>query len=422
MSIKILVISDDGVSSGYGRISAEVNKRLVKRGYQVMALSLAYDGILPASYDSEPLPYHVGSLQGKPNWPDVVLAVMNVYVPDVVAVIQDAPYSQTVRNAPVDWSKFGFVMTAPVDGKPIYPAWVETAKQADALLTISEFGVQAWKEAGVQAGLCRPGINPDKFYVLPADKRAEIRAKLGVAPDAFVLGVMAMNQGRKSISQMCKAFFDFVQDKPDARLLLDMDEVSPAGFDIPSLCREFNWDVSKLIFRSQCVRAGVFELRERYNILDAHAVLAFREGFGLPIVEAMACGVVSIAQDWCAGTEVLKDGRGILIPSIDYFMPSTWGGALDMLPDYHVMTEKLQWLFDNPAERAAMAKRGMEWARAQSWDTATDAAVVAIEKALAKKKIAQLVTVPQTVTPVIQPPPTSPDGVAKSVELLETVV
>lgn len=421
---KILCVSDTGVSSGYGRIAAELCNNLVARGHHVMAASLSYDGLLPATYDGNPLPYHVASLQGKPNWPDLVVAIAGAYQPDVVLVAQDAPYSGIVRSAPLDWSRVAFVMLSPVDGSPIHPAWVETAKQSDAVLTISEFGVTAWAEAGIQAGLTRPGINPNKFYKIPAEGRARIRQAMGIADDAFVLGMMCMNQGRKDITGTMKAFFDFAKDKPTARLLLDMDEVSPAGWDLPSLCKQFGWDVNKIIFRSDCVRKGVVELRDRYNILDAHSVLAFREGFGLPVIEAMACGVVSMAQDWCAGTEVLKDGRGILIPSIDYFMPSTWGGALDKLPNLDVMTQKLQWLYDNPEERAAMAKRGMEWARAETWSKAVDVAAVAIEKAVARK----LPIVPvgnfqnTTQSSIIKPvelPTVSPDGMVQQVALLE---
>ena len=422
VTTKVLIIGDDGVSSGYGRISGEIGRGLTKRGYQVMSASLAYDGLLPAVYDGEPLPYHVASLQGKQNWWDYVTAIVNAYQPHVIWTVQDAPYSGIVRNAPLDWSRFAFIMTAAVDGSPIYPAWVETAKQADAVLTISEFGVSAWAEAGVEVGLTRPGINPSKFWKIPAEGRAKIRAALGIAEDAFVLGMMCQNQGRKDITGTLKAFFDFAKGKSTARLLLDMDEVSPAGWDIPSLCKQFNWDINKIIFRSECMKKGITELRDRYNILDAHSVLAFREGFGLPILEAMACGTVSMALDWCAGTEVLKDGRGVLIPPIDYFLPSTWGGALDKLPDLKVMTEKLHWLADNPEERLAMAKRGMDYARTCTWDKAVDNAAQAIEGVLEKHKKSPagypaqsqdaIMQIPQTPTP-------SPDGIVKPVELLE---
>lgn len=420
--IKILVISDDGVSSGYGRISAELNRNLVKRGYKIMAASLQYDGLLPASYDGEILPYHVASLQGKPNWPDCVASLVNAYQPDMVMVIQDAPFSQTVRNMPLDWSKYAFVMLSPVDGAPIYPAWVETAKTADGLLTISEFGVNAWKEAGVQAGLVRPGINPNKFFKVPAGGKENIRKALGIKEDAFVLGTMCMNQGRKSISLMVKAFFDFAKDKPDARYLLDMDEMSLAGWDIPALCSQYGWDKSKLIFRSDAIKAGVTELRDRYNALDAHMVLAHREGFGLPLAEAQACGVVSIALDYCSGTEVCGNGNGVLIKPLDLHVPGTWGGAEDWYPDMNDLAQKLQWLYDNPLEREAIAQRGMKEARQHTWDRAVDNAVAVIEKAIEKRKKSVAAPLPEPshdIIKSIEPLPQSPDGVTQQVALVE---
>lgn len=419
---KILVVSDDGVSSGYGRISAELNRNLMKRGYHVMAASLQYDGLLPAMYDGEPIAYHVASLAGKTaNWYDCVTAIANAYQPDLVMVIQDAPYSGIVRNAPLDWSKTAFVMLSPVDGSPIYPAWVETAKTADGLLTISEFGVKAWAQAGVQAGLVRPGINPNKFYKIPDHGKSAIRKALGIAEDAFVLGSMCMNQGRKSISLMIKAFFDFAKDKPTARYLLDMDEVSPAGWDIPALCTQYGWDKSKLIFRSDCIRAGVTELRDRYNILNAHMVLAHREGFGLPLAEAQACGVVSVALDYCSGTEVCGNGNGILIKPLDLHVPGTWGGAEDWFPDMGDLAAKLQWLYDNPLEREAIALRGMKDARQHTWDRAVDNTVDVIEKALKRKQSIAGFTKPldSAIIKSVEPLPQSPDGMVKEVELME---
>lgn len=418
---KILVVSDDGVSSGYGRISAELNRNLIKRGYHIMAASLQYDGLLPAVYDGEPIPYHVASLQGKPNWPDCVVGMVSAYQPDLLMVIQDAPFSQTVRNAPLDWSKLAFVMLSPVDGSPIYPAWVETAKQADGLLTISEFGVKAWAKAGVQAGLVRPGINPNKFYKIPDEGKAKIRQALGIAEDAFVLGSMCMNQGRKAISLMIKAFFDFAKDKPSARYVLDMDEMSLAGWDIPALCSQYGWDKSKLIFRSDCIRAGVTELRDRYNVLSAHMVLAHREGFGLPLAEAQACGVVSIALDYCSGTEVCGSGNGVLIKPLDLHIPGTWGGAEDWYPDMADLATKLQWLYDNALEREAMAMRGMREARAHTWDKAVDNTVEIIEKALKRKQNNSVtpVTPNNAIINIIEPLPQSPDGVVQNVALVE---
>lgn len=419
---KILCVSDDGVSSGFGRIAMHGNTGLIKRGYHIMAASLQYDGLLPANYEGSALPYHVASLAGH-DWIAQVAALISVYQPDIVMVIQDAPYGEAVRNLQLDWSKYAFIMITPVDGDPIFPPWVDTMKKADAALTISKFGVTAYAKAGVTAGLCQPGIEPDVFYRMPDDARNALRTKLGLAADSFVLGMAAQNQGRKDIPDTLRAFYQFAADKPSARLLLDMDAVSPAGWNIPAMCQQFGWDAGKIIFRVDAMRAGLTHIRERYNVMDVHAVMSHREGFGLPLVESQACGVATMALDWCSGTEIVGDGKGLLIPPIAYTSVSTWGNALDKFPDLDHMVSELQRMHDHPDERSVIARRGMEWAREQLWSKAVDNVVSAIERVVVKR---QQMVAPAPVLPTMPaqtppPMPVSVDGMqpTQAVQLVE---
>lgn len=414
--MKLFVLSDCGVPTGYGRIADEIGTRLHKRGYQIMAASVAYDGLLPPQYEGAPLPYWVGSLAEHPNWIEKVAALINTFQPDVVLSIQDFPYHEALYNVGLDWSNMGRVLVTPVDGVPIYPNWIKTLAKADAALTISQFGVNAFREAGHKVGLCQPGIHTDVFFRLSDDTRAALREKLGIAPGAFVLGTAAMNQGRKAIPLMLRGFFEFAKDKPGARYLLDMDAQSPAGWDIPALCQQQGWDAGKLIFRADAQRAGLTHLRERYNVMDAHVVLAHREGFGLPLVEAMACGVVSMALDYCSGPEIVGEGRGVLVKALDYSVPGTWGGAEDKFPDMAHYVGELHRLHDNGAERAALGERGMTWARAQTWDAPTDAVARGIEHAYGRVLATPAPTVPLA---ALRTAPSVNGHSAQEVELVE---
>lgn len=387
-----------------------LNTALVKRGYSVMAASIQYDGLLPPTYEGAPLPYWVAALAGKPDgWVPSFMNIIRAYQPDVIMCTQDAPYGEAVRNLPLDWSKIAFVMCTPVDGTPIMPTWVDTMKRADSALTISEFGVNAYRDAGVRALLCRPGIDANVFYRMRDAERLDMRAKLGIAPDAFVWGMFAMNQGRKDFPDTLRAFFEFAKDKPSARLLLDCDPVSPAGWHIPAVCQQWGWDAGKLIFREQAMQAGLTHIRERYNLLDLHSVMAHREGFGLPLVESMGCGVATMALDWCSGTEIVGEGRGLLIKPIEYTQIGTWGGALDKFPDVSHMVAEAQRMHDHPHERAAIAERGMLWARGQSWTPAIDNTVTAIEDAL-KKHAPQAAVAPSVITSIPTANPQSVDA------------
>lgn len=412
---KLLVISDDGISSGYGRISMEVNSRLQKRGINVMAASIYYDGLLPPSLDGAPLPYWVGSLVGK-DWVQAAIGMINAYQPDIIHVIQDAPYAESIRNAPIDWSRFALMVTTPVDGVPVHPNWVNILRKADGVLSISQFGVDAHRKAGIASELCRPGIDANSFFPLTEDQRAALRAKLNIPADAFVVGSMAQNQGRKDVPDMMRAFFAFASDKPTAHFLLDMEAISPAGWDIPNVCIQQGWDVNKLLFRADCQRAGIHSLRERYALLDAHMVISHREGYGLPLVEAMACGVVSIALDYTSGTEICGDGKGMLILPLAYTSIGTWGGAEDKYPNVTQLTAVLQMLYDEPDTKKSVARKGMTWARQQSWDNAADSVMKVIERVMSKR------TQPVN-TPLFTPPApivNTVDGLQKEVvELVE---
>jgi glycosyltransferase involved in cell wall biosynthesis len=128
----------------------------------------------------------------------------------------------------------------------------------------------------------------------------------------------------------------------------------------------YDWDISKLRFIDDL---HALSMAERYNLADAHTVLSHREGWSLPLTEAMACGVVNLAMDWCSGTEICGDGKGVITKPLDYVTVSTWGNALDYHPDIQDFADKLTWLADHPTDRNRIASNGQAWAQTLSWDT-----------------------------------------------------
>lgn len=384
---KVLMVSDTGIPSGYGRIADSVGVRLVQRGYQVFAAGLQYDGLLPAAYENARLPYeHVASLGGHADWPSRLAMLINVYAPDVVLVIQDAPYLEQVRGLPVDWSRIAFVGITPVDGVPIWPNWINLFKLADGMLTISEFGVKAHAEAGVHSLLCRPAADPQVFRRLPQEERAALRQAVGIDAGAFVVGSCAQNQGRKCWPSMLEGFFKATADLPTARFIAITEKTSLAGWDLPTLCDQMQWDKSKILWRGDEQLAAADSLTKLYNLLDVHVVLAHREGFGLPITEAQLCGVLNMAMDYTSGTEQCGDGHGVLIKPIDYRNPSSWGNSYDLFPDTADYAKQLRFYHDNPIGRAAVAERGRQYAASFTWDKATDNVQQVIEQAIDSKR------------------------------------
>jgi glycosyltransferase involved in cell wall biosynthesis len=379
---KILLYGDVAVPTGFGRIGQAVGPALQARGYHVMGACHQYDGLLPHNQS-----FWIAALQGKDEM-QALSGIVAAYQPDLILSLQDFPYHEGLRHAAaIDWSTTAHVVITPVDGVPIAQNWVRLVDQFDGFMTISEFGVEAFRNEGKRAVLCPPGVDMTTFKRLSDDERAALRAKLGIPPDAFVVGVMAMNQGRKGFPTMLEGFAQAFKDVPGARLLLDCDKVSIAGWDLPQhIISRVDIDPAKVLFREDAMRAGVLDLNDRYNLLDAHMVLAHREGFGLPHVEAMATGIPSVALDYCSGREIIgDDARGVLIKAHKSEM-GTWGGAWDYNADMEHLAERLRWLYDHPAERAAMGARALAFAKTRTWDKATTAVLDVVAAALDKRK------------------------------------
>ncbi len=167
------------------------------------------------------------------------------------------------------------------------------------------------------------GVAPEKVRVMPtgvdvarfrAVSQREVRRKLGIPEDAFVVGTVAMLRPVKRVDDIVRAGVRVLQQHPDAHLLIVggniMNEVPPELSDI-------------------AVRAGVAD-RAHFpgRIFGAeHAVPAFDvfvnastfEGASNAIVEAMATGAAIVATRAGGNVDVVTDDvTGLLVPVGDH--------------------------------------------------------------------------------------------------------
>ncbi|HEY4724218.1 MAG TPA: glycosyltransferase family 4 protein [Anaerolineae bacterium] len=375
---RILWFGDMVILSGFGRIGNEVLRRLKGRGYEVQAAGIGYSGW------PHDLPFHVWPLANTDLWNPITSIVAQTQ-PDILISCQDFPYHTMLYNGcRIDFSRLKWLWITPIDGTPVHPDWLRAADYADAGMVISRFGVEAMRQAGKHVDLCHPGANAGEFYPAAQDERARLREVAGFAPDDFIVGVVCMNQGRKAIPPMLEAFHEFARDKPNTQLILDMDKASPAGWDLPNLLVQLGWtdeQKKRIRYREDLFKApDMLPLRNRYVLMDAHMVISHREGFGLPLLESMACRIPTITLDYCSGTEIIGENRGWLIPRLDYMQHGTWGGARDAFPDVPALIAALEDIYRNPIEAAARAERGYQWAQAQTWDVTTDQIEAVIQR------------------------------------------
>jgi glycosyltransferase involved in cell wall biosynthesis len=98
------------------------------------------------------------------------------------------------------------------------------------------------------------------------------------------------------------------------------------------------------------LRGFVDDLVVEYQNADVLLMTSRYEGFGFPVVEAMACGTPVVAFDNSAVTEVVGDA-GILVPD----------------GDTTAMAAAVSAVLDTPALRSDLVERGLERARQFNW-------------------------------------------------------
>lgn len=98
-------------------------------------------------------------------------------------------------------------------------------------------------------------------------------------------------------------------------------------------------------------KENVLDLCKEYNLATALILPSLYEGFGLPILESMACACPIICSNVSSIPEIAQDAA-------QYFNPT----------DAHQMAQKIIEMLQNDKLRTNLAKKGLERNKMFSWD------------------------------------------------------
>jgi glycosyltransferase involved in cell wall biosynthesis len=137
-----------------------------------------------------------------------------------------------------------------------------------------------------------------------------------ISEDKFVVGMNAANKGvtpiRKAFGENLLAFSMFAKKYDDAVLYIHTDPSgSMGGIRINDLILSCGIPKEKVIFPDPyLLRSGINQeiLASIYSGMDVLLSTSMGEGFGIPTVEAQACGVPVIVSNFAASTELCGDG------------------------------------------------------------------------------------------------------------------
>jgi glycosyltransferase involved in cell wall biosynthesis len=178
---------------------------------------------------------------------------------------------------------------------------------------------------------------------------AEVRKQLGITPDTFVVGMVADNgfpisPTRKSFPEMFQAFAIFHDRHPDSVLYLHTDVLGlNGGLNLVALADTFGVPQEAIRAVDQEKYATFCELDTQhmaytYSAFDVLAMPSHGEGFGIPLIEAQACGTPVITCDWTAMAELV--GPGWLVDGEPFYNPGA--ASMWMKPAISEILDRLE--------------------------------------------------------------------------------
>ncbi|MEM1213553.1 MAG: glycosyltransferase family 4 protein [Planctomycetota bacterium] len=299
-----LVLPKDSVSGGI-RVLAIYAQRLRERGHTVTVIAqpprrFKLRGRIqhwikrgfkpppkqPSYFDEGPVRLRVL---------DKARPVVDADLPDADVVLatwwETAPW--VANLSPSKGHKAYFVQDYGAPGQPLEHL-VETWKLPLRLISISSFISGLIKEhTGRDADLITNGVDLDRFHAPPRTKQ----------PTPTV-GLVYRIGPNKNLAMTLEALRLARQELPDLRVL-GFGPRAPKQHEPEVERGDFLWNASDQ------------QVIDRYRACDAWLFATKREGFGLPVLEAMACRTPVIATPAGAAPELLAGGGGWIVPHDD---------------------------------------------------------------------------------------------------------
>ena len=305
--------------TGYGQQTAQVIERLAKENHQVAVHAMyglagsasSWNGfkIYPqglAAYSDDVVVAHTMEWANQdPSTPTLLITLFDTWV-------LKSDSLKTLKNI-ASW--------VPIDHQPTPPdvlAWC--ARDNVKPIAMSKFGSRMLDLAGVEHLYVPHAIEavfqPTESITLANGNKMTGREFMGWEEDRFVVSMVATNKGsqpaRKAWAENILAFSIFAKDHPDAVLYLYTEpDGAMAGINLPTLLDAVGVSKDKYkVVDQYAYRHGMPQnvMAAMYTASDVLLACSMGEGFGIPVIEAQACGCRVIVSNFTAQPELVGDG------------------------------------------------------------------------------------------------------------------
>ena len=219
-------------------------------------------------------------------------------------------------------------------------------ERADRIIVISDF----IKKEGINLGLPEErlrtihlGFDRETFKIYPPNDLQPIRKKYHL-PEHFILFVGSI-EPRKNLKNLVEAYISLDEGiRKEIKLVL-------AGFkgwqnrEIMEMLKKVKTDILYLGYLPET------ELGKLYNLATVFVYPSLYEGFGLPPLEAMACGCPVIVSNVASLPEVCGDAAQYVEPS-----------------DVNSIAEGMEKVLNDGGLRQSLIAKGLKRSKRFSWE------------------------------------------------------
>lgn len=207
----------------------------------------------------------------------------------------------------------------PIDHDPVPDRVLHSLQGAHLPITYSKWGRDQLARVGVENHYVPHGINPRVFYVMQSEQErvAALKEKITRHKNGHLTLMVSANKGypdRKSFQVQLRAWAMFAKNKPYAHLHIHTEPLpSLGGLNLPALVRSLGI-ADKVSFPDRYENSMGYEqdrLALLYNCADVLLGASMSEGFGIPLIEAQACGVPVVTTNFSAMPELVRFGHAV---------------------------------------------------------------------------------------------------------------
>lgn len=365
--MKVLFLSDSPfTNTGFSTISMNILNCLAEKGHECIFMAHNYFGQdLPKGIklkDGTEFKFEITGAGRMQYCQDLIVPKIREFKADIFGCLLDtfmvSPFYPQLDMAPART-----VFYFPSDGGGGLPVGGDMVlRKCNMPVAMSRFAQkQALEVHKIKTEYIPHAVNEEIFYPLSIEKKEENRTKW-MLKNKFIVGTVTRNQPRKMLDRMIKSFAIFCRDKPDAVLLMHLDPTDPAApFDIQKLIVDQKIQNRCLFTNMRYFRGFTYQqMNEVFNLMDVFLLTTSGEGFGVPIIEAMACEIPCAVTDYTTTNELLKEDGECGIPiKLSCEVTGNMNVERGISDDYATL-EALNILYEDKELRERYGKTGRE--------------------------------------------------------------